>query len=333
MVGALALVLFAANWAANPSNWYWIAPPQAAAGAGDAGGEPPDFSIREDGPLRPGAIRVAALAPPTSEGDGAAEDAENLDGRLPAALTAAAEDRKLRFTRAELVAIAAILERFETTPLAVPADEAPASFPNLMRDPDYYRGRPARIVGEARGISDLGEGRGVELWVFLPDAGDNPVRVWANRAEGLPRDAFLETPVPVSLEGTLFKLQGYAAQGENGEGRLHVAPLILADAAKPARIAPAVPQTPASLPWIVLGVIAAVLAGGALLVWRWKAADRNYERTTLSRLSAAADGRDQPLHFATDADDPGAFLAGLSDGSAPTDPTAAVTSEPTAEAR
>ncbi|MFH5805031.1 hypothetical protein [Alienimonas sp. DA493] len=321
MIGALALVLFAAKWASDPANWYWIAPPAVTA----AEAEPPDFSVRQDAPLPPGTIRVAASSPAT-----VAENEATADGRLPADLTAAAEDRRVGFTRAERTALAEILERFETTPPTLPADEVPVAFTGLMRDPDYYRGRPVRIAGEARGISDLGEDRGVELWVFLPDAGDNPVRVRANRAEGLPRGALLETPVPVTLDGALFKLQGYTARGENGEGRLHVAPLILADAAQPARIAPAVPQTPQSLPWVVLGVIAAALAAGALLVWRWKADDRDFERSTLSRLSAAADAEGERLNFAAEDQSPEAFLAGLSDGT-PAAPPAPML-EPTATA-
>ncbi|NNJ26975.1 hypothetical protein LzC2_30720 [Planctomycetes bacterium LzC2] len=318
MVGSLGLVLFAASWAADPANWYWIAPPKAVP-ADD--GEAPDFSVREDAPLPPGTVRVAMASAdePSDEpaDDGAA--AETTDERLPESLTAGVKDRTVGLTRKERDAVAAIRERFSDDPPSLAPEADAVSFPALMRDPTYYRGRPVRVFGEARGITDLGEGRGVSLWVFAPDAGDNPVHVRANRAEGLPRGEMLREPVPVTVDGVFFKLEGYTAKGENGEGRLHVAPLIIADEVNRARIAAAVPQTPEELPWIVLGVIVAALAGGALLVWRWKAADRDYERTTLSRLSAAADAQGELLNFSADDATPETFLAGIS-GNEPASP-------------
>ena len=329
LVGTLALVLVAAGWAADPANWYWIAPPRAApaAATGDAGEGVPDFSVRDAAPPRPGTIRVAMTVPETSE-PAMGEPGKNGDGRLPAALTAAAEDRTIGLTRAERDAVDVILAGFGASPPAPAADAETVSFPALMRDPDYYRGRPLRVFGEARGITDLPNDRGVELWVFPPDSGNSPVRVVANRADGLPRGGLLKEGVPVTVDGAFFKLQGYAARDKGGGEKLHVAPLVLADAAGRARLEAAVPQTPAALPWVVLGVIAAALAAGALLVWRWKRDDRDFERRTLSRLSAAADGEGEPLTLASADDaDPAAFLAGLSDPRPPA-PPAASPSEP-----
>ena len=320
LVGALALVLVAAGWAADPANWYWIAPPRAVA-VDAADGQVPDFSVRDADAPPPGTIRVAMAAPETApEADaGVGSDApgKNGDGRLPAALTSAARDRTVRLSRAERDAVDTILAGFRASPPAPAADAEAVSFPALMRDPDYYRGRPLRVFGEARGITDLPDDRGVELWVFPPDSGNNPIRVVANRADGLPRGGLLEEGVPVTVDGVFFKLQGYAARDKGGGEKLHVAPLVVADAAGRARIEAAVPQTPASLPWVVLGVIAAALAAGALLVWRWKRDDRAFERRTLNRLSAAADGEGEPMMLAGAEDaDPGAFLAAMSDAGA-----------------
>ena len=311
MVGALGLVLFAASWAADPTNWYWIAPPAAVPAAAPlAGDERPDFTVRDAAAFAPppGAILVTPAAPDA----GAADEP---DGRLPAGLTQSARDRTLGLNRAEREAVAAILARLAEDPPA--GDAAAGSFPALMRDPDFYRGKPVRLGGGAKGVRDLPPsatypGGAVEVWFYPPDAGENPVRVLANRADGLPRAALLDETVPVTVTGALFKLQGYAARGPGGEERTHVAPLLLADAVAPATIVAAVPQTPAALPWVVLGVIAAALLAGGLLVWRWRAGDRAYERRTLDRLSAASGAGGEPLNLpAADDADPGAFLAGL----------------------
>ncbi len=369
MVGALAMVLFAANWAANPANWYWIAPPGAADAApssvtrsGADGGETPDFTVREDAPLKPGTVRVARTVPQSGDetaGDDAADgdaaganepdangpdaDGFEADGRLPSALTAVARDRTVGgMNRAERDAVAEILARLQRRPPTIAADTAAVSFNGMIGDADYYRGRPVRVFGRAARILDAPDGRGVDLWIYAPDAGPNPIHVRANRADDLPRGRLLKDGVPVTADGVFFKLEAYAAATKDGEG-LHVSPLVLADTVRGVTIAPAVPQTPKSLPWVALGVIAAAAAGGAALVWRWKRADRAYEQTTLNRLSAAADAEGESLQFAADDAGPEAFLAGLADGSpapatvphaeaATTDDSAAAT-EPAADTR
>ena len=316
LVGALAVTLFAAKWAADPNNWHWIAPPVPAAPADVGGEDAADFSVNLGTGSPPvGVVRAVA---------GAGDVRPSGDG-LPTGLMTAAEDRKVGLSRAERGAAAAILGSLEEEPLTADAAE-PVAFPALMRDPSHYRGRPVKVAGLARGVRDLrgfpadpgdadGERVGtVEVWLFLPDGGDNPVRAVANRAADLPRGDRLSPGVPVELDGYFFKLEGYAA-----ESGLRVAPLILTDEVRRATPAAAVPQTPAALPWAVLGVCGAALAGGGLLVWRWKAGDRAYERSTLKRMTAATDG-DLAL-TGEPAADPETFLAGLSGEEAkPADP-------------
>ena len=318
LVGALAVTLFAAKWAADPNNWHWIAPPVPAAPADDGGEEAADFSVNLGAGSPPvGVVRAVADVTVSRE--------RGSDGQLPAAAVAAAEDRKVGLSRAERAAAAAVLSSLEEDPLS--ADDAePVAFPALMRDPAHYRGRPVTVAGLAQGVRDLrgfpadpDEANGprvgtVEVWFYPPDAGDNPVRAVANRATGLPRGERLSPMVPVELDGYFFKLEGYAA-----ESGLRVAPLILTDEVRRATPAAAVPQTPAALPWAVLGVCGAALAGGGLLVWRWKAGDRAYERSTLKRMTAAT-GDDLALS-GEPAADPETFLAGLSgDEAKPGDP-------------
>ena len=266
-------------------------------------------------------------AAPAAAADDEAADAPagpTADGRWPAELFADADDRTVGLTRAELNAVAALRGRLAETPPAVADDAEATAFAGLIRDPEFYRGRSVRVFGEARGIVDLPGGRGVELWVFPPDADNQPIRVVANRADGLPRGARLAEGVPVRADGVFYKLYGYNAALKDGPG-LNVAPLVVADAAERARTEAAVPQTPAELPWVVLGAIAAALTAGGLLVWRWRADDRAFERKTLDRLSAAADGEGETLEFAADDSAPEAFLAGMTAEAAaarpdPTDP-------------
>ena len=108
------------------------------------------------------------------------------------------------------------------------------------------------------------------------------------------------------VTGYFLKLEGYEA-----ESGLRVAPLILADCVERLSATPAVPATPAALPWVVLAAVAAACVAGGLLVWRWRAGDRAYERRTLRRFAPDADASvTAPPADDTDAV---AFLAGLSE--------------------
>ena len=310
LAGALALTLFAAAWAADPNNWRWIAPGPADAAPGLDG-------VRFDADLaggRPaGAFRAVAADP----GGDAISDGEDLS-RLPSVLTAAVEERKLGLSRAERFdadVILARLREIDAAELAAVAD--PVAFPVLVDQPAAYRGRAVTLSGVARGVRDL-PGRGAAggevgtaaVWFFPDGAGNNPARALVNAAPDLPRGDRLADGVPVRVTGYFFKLEGYEA-----ESGLRVAPLILADEA--VRVAPAVavPATPPALPWVILAAVVAACAATGLLVRRWRAGDRAYERKTLGRFATAS--REDLKLPATEADDPAAFLAGLSAGGEP----------------
>ena len=310
LCGALAVTLFAAAWAADPANWRWIAP----AGGGDAA----DLGdVRFDADL--GGNRPAGAFRAVAAGDGGDTNGGGEDlARLPDVLTAAAEQRTVGLSSAERFAADVILARLrDLDPAALRAAAAPASFPVLMNEPGFFRGRAVTLTGTARGVRDL-PGRGAAgaevgtaaVWFFPPDAGNNPVRALVNRADSLPRGERLTDGVPVTITGYFFKLEGYEA-----ESGLRVAPLILADAAVPAASRSAVPPTPAALPWVILAVVAVACGGCWLLVRRWRAGDRAYERATLRRFAADSDDRiEAPAAAEPDA---AAFLANL--GAEPAD--------------
>ena len=281
LVGALAVTLFAAAWAADPANWHWIAPP---AGGPAAGLDEVRFDASPPGDRPAGTFRAVA-----ERGDASADAEREGLARLPAALTAAVEERTVGLSRAERVSADAALARLRDLDADALAAAAEAvSFPVLMREPGFYRGRAVTLTGVARGVRDL-PGRGAAgaevgtaaVWFFPPDAGDNPARALANAAPGLPRGERLTDGVPVRVTGYFYKLQGYEA-----ESGLRVAPLILADRVK--RYAPpaAAPQAPASLPWVGLAVVAAACFAVGLLIWRWRAGDRKFDRT-LARFADA----------------------------------------------
>ena len=310
LAGALAVTLFAASWAANPGNWHWIAPP--AADAVPAGDEDRFAADLRGG--RPAGTFRAVAAPPDGAGD---DDGDDL-ARLPDVLTAAAEQRTVGLSRAERFAADVILARLrdlDAADLRKAAD--PVAFPVLVDRPAAYRGRAVTLTGTARGVRDL-PGRGAageevgtaEVWFFPPDSANHPVRALANAAPGLPRGERLAEGVPVRATGYFFKLEGYEA--ESGP---RVAPLILADAVVRLEPYAAVPATPAALPWVVLAAVAGACGVGGLLVWRWRAGDRAFERSTLGRFRDAAGEATAPSADA--GEDPGAFLAGLSGADEP----------------
>ena len=303
LVGALAFTLVAVGWASDPAHWHWIAPPNA--------GPAEDRGLRFDAAL-PG-DRPAGSFRAVAGGATVAEKSEAVPATLPAALTAAVRERTIGLSRAERASADAVLARLAgADPAALSAVAEDVAFDVLMSEPGFYRGRAVTLSGLARGVRDLpgrdaGGGRvgTADVWFFPPGAGNHPVRALVNGAAGLPRGDRLAEAVPVRVTGYFFKLEGYEA-----ESGLQVAPLLLADAAVPAPPAPGVPATPPALPWVILAVAGLACGAGGLLVWKWRAGDRAYERGTLRRLAAA--GRDSPDLLPADAADPAAFLAGLS---------------------
>ena len=313
LVLALGLTVIAVGWAADPGHWHWIAPPPdpAARAAADAGpAPPPDLAVRLDpaaGLPEPGRVRLAVAGADGDE-EGGAGDADDL-AALPAEFVADAEDNTLGLSLAERAAEAVILAKLRVVdPAELAAAAEPVSFGALLADPDHYRGRAVTLTGLALGIRDLGGGDDsktggrVDAWFFPPTAGNRPVRAVANAAPGLPRGERLVDPVNVRVTGYFYKLQGYEA-----EGGLQIAPLVFAPAVRP--VAPAVPAAPAELPWAVLGLALLLAAGASVLLWRWKAGDAAFDRTTRRRLTAA-----QPADLALPEGaevDPRGFLATL----------------------
>ena len=306
LTGALVLVLVSMKLAADPARWAWVVPPDA----GNPGPtlEDVDFSVAlaDDAPP-PGTFRAVAEAEPAEDGHAGFTDPSRLHDRL----TAPFEDNRLKLSGAERDTLGLIFARLaDADPAALAAAAGPVSFPVLMTEPDHHRGRLVRIEGTLLGLwetADSGDPGGPdrwEAWVIPPEAGNNPVRVLALAADGLPRGRRLDPGVPVRLDGYFLKRQGYA----NSIGDLHVAPLVAAARIEPIRVA-AAPAPPAGLIWGILAAVLAAFAASSILVWRWRRGDAAYEHRTLRRMSDAT--RTAPAVPVSDAAEPAEFLRTL----------------------
>ena len=142
------------------------------------------------------------------------------------------------------------------------------AFPDLFNNPAAYRGRAVTLVGQARKITEYPAGPAaaktrtaprVSVIFYTDDAQTNPAIVVAHAADGLPRgDDLLE---PVKVTGRFFKRWGYEA----ADGKLRIAPMLLADRVEPVKAVQPPPATP-----FVLGLTVAVtVVGLSAGLWAW----------------------------------------------------------------
>ena len=167
--------------------------------------------------------------------------------------------------------------------------EHEALFVNLITSPEKYRGRPVTITGEVRKLfeiphpeNDYGLTRLYEAWICTAESGENPYRVVCSSIppEIKPQDS---SRADVIVTGCFFKREGYLTQ----DGRLHVAPTVLAH-----RISLYIPpQSPPPVedvvPWMV-GVISVIgLAMLATVIGYAVSDSRGRRRQSLQDFSAA----------------------------------------------
>jgi hypothetical protein len=221
---------------------------------------PDDFRVAEDSPtvLKDDEVRIVPRKAAREEpADAADEDSGDID---PAWLTAV-EDNTVGIRQDEADAFYRILAKAQATPvkeLQAQADRE-ALFVNLMTSPQRYRGRPVTVIGELRKLFDVPVpkdhadlGHLYEAWICTEESGENPYRVVCSSIppELKPQES---SRVMVKVTGYFFKREGY----QTWDGRLHVAPTILAG-----RMSLYVsPQTPPPMedvvPWMV-GIISVV---------------------------------------------------------------------------
>ena len=250
--------------------------------------EPLDFQVR-------GPVALAAgefISPPDEE-----EAGDPLAG---------IEDNTLGLSRREFEAASRILKDLAMTD----AEEmqrlarTDASFTVLMQQPDLYRGKVVRLVGDLRRLTPFpslarydGPDETVEGWLFTLESGTNPYRIIAlDAAPSIDTGESIE-PTPVIVDGVFFKRFGYATATSS-----HVAPMLLAKSIrlKPQAVAP--PNDNSLTPLILIA--AAVLMGLLVVAVRRK----EQRRDVRFRIN---DGSRVPLED-IESEDPGEFLERLS---------------------
>jgi hypothetical protein len=222
---------------------------------------PDDFHVTEETPsvLKDDEVRIVPRKAAREElPDDDVED--DLVGINPSWLTAV-EDNTVGIRQDEADAFYQILEKAQSTPLKElqAHSEREALFVNLMTSPAKYRGRPVTLIGELRKLFDVPAPKDhpelshlYEAWICTEESGENPYRVVCSSIppELKPQES---SRVMVKVTGYFFKREGY----QTWDGRLHVAPTILAGRLS-LYISPQMPPPVEDVvPWMI-GIISVV---------------------------------------------------------------------------
>lgn len=294
MVAALCLVMVAVQWAARPSSWYWLLPPQPQAENPTESFEEIDFRVRNTprSSLLPGTFR-AVIATEQSESDthSPAATLETISVDIPADLLEPIEDNTLGLRRKEAAALETMLSRLQTLPAETIARHAreDVAFTVLMLHPGEYRGTLLTVQGELRQLNEIAapEGAGIDTlyegWILTRDSGTNPYRIVSvHIPENLPLGQTLDPPVPVRVTGYFLKRYGYASRGGQ-----HVAPMLVARSLQVIPRPTAIAAEGTEFRTAILILIGVVLAGVLILGAWFFVSDRRFRRSRLSQLAAA----------------------------------------------
>lgn len=292
---ALVMVLMAIQIAADPATWSWLFPKpegESPTRADDPDDVSFDVALDSAPPLRPDEF-VSEPEPIRGGGEAGNESIPSSHEELIADIDwSLIEDNTLGLRSAEERISQELLSRLRRTPasqLARFATPAP-TFGAVMLEPAHYRGHYFEIQGQARRVLKM-PARAVsgeepappatyELWVFTRDSGLNPWRVLtAEVPDALPL-GFHEEGIPVRIRGLFLKRQGY----ETLNHALHVAPVLLAKTVdfRPGQAAKAPASPERSTSWILIAILVGG-AGLALLAWRIRKTDAQFEKNMLER--------------------------------------------------
>ena len=211
MIGLLALVLVAIQFARRPSSWYWLTGrPRAAVPAADVGGQPVVHT-----PPRPRQEIAALVAIPPEELENIEDDSVGLRGE-------------------EIGPYHRILARARDLPQQdLDAMAGDAAFAVLQKQPDHFRGQLIAVAGDLRRLMQFPVRKNdeditelFEALIFTSDSGTTPYRVrLTTRPVGLPFAESIDPPIAVRVVGYFFKRDQYIIEKDL---RVHAAPLLLA---------------------------------------------------------------------------------------------------------
>ncbi|MFP6769943.1 MAG: hypothetical protein VB859_17335 [Planctomycetaceae bacterium] len=285
MIGLLALVLVAIQFARRPSSWYWLTGrPRAAVPAADVGGQPVVHT-----PPRPRQEIAALVAIPPEELENIEDDSVGLRGE-------------------EIGPYHRILARARDLPQQdLDAMAGDAAFAVLQKQPDHFRGQLIAVAGDLRRLMKFPVRKNdeditelFEALIFTGDSGTTPYRVrLTTRPVGLPFAESIDPPIAVRVVGYFFKRDQYIIEKDL---RVHAAPLLLAQRidrrfnTRPTTTT--LPPTAAErMMWTIslLGLVAVAIAVTGLLTWRARQGDRRFAANGLKRATAAPAGAIEAL--------------------------------------
>lgn len=299
MVCLIGFVVMAIDVAARPSSWYWLTGIPAGdhqSGERASENEKIDFKPRSNRDLPPGVIRV--VEPET--GAESTETGEGTDNKPLAewAVTpeqiATIDDNSVGLRNSERDLYYELLGRTRDLPLDTLKKNARSdvSFTVLMNESTHFLGELVTIKGEFRRLTQIPVGQNDqnlttvwEGWLFNRDSGTNPYCIrCTSLPKGMPTGE-LSPPVVAEVTGYFFKRYGYPRADFN----LHVAPLIVA--AEPQWMKPVsiTDRGDSEIAKYVLGGAVLLGAGLLLILWRFRAGDKQFEQQHLKRLSGASD--------------------------------------------
>lgn len=158
------------------------------------------------------------------------------------------------------------------------------AFNVLLSDSKKFLGRVIRVKGEARRIvpmptppeRDLPQL--YEVWLFNSDGGLNPFRIVCSELPpNMPTGDELPKNIRVEVSGYYFKRYGYAT----ADGRLHVAPLVLAKSMQWQRPDQRKTSAQQQTAYFIAGLIAVMLALLGIVWWRMRVGDRRFAQRYL----------------------------------------------------
>lgn len=301
MVILIGFIVFAINFAARESSWYWLTgnpDPAAATDVGTDSKPPPtsdsdiDFTPRVDGDTLPDG--VVQIAQPDGQHGLTELPADNPLFVAPDEI-ASIQDNTLGIRWAERDVYHGLLARARDNSSDDQREAAKddIAFAVLMNESQEYIGRLITVKGEIRGLQTTPPGsndHGIETlweaWLFNADSGLNPYVVRCTSIpDGIPTGMQLKPGTVVEVTGYFFKRYGYLTQDD----RLHVAPMILARSMKWFKPRDIVRDpNEIGLAHLVIGFAAIIATIIVALLFQFRNSDRNFEREHLSRLTEAS---------------------------------------------
>ncbi len=226
------------------------------------------------------------------EGTGRKEGPDDL----PETLTSGVQDDVLGVLSSELEAFFGTL-KLATRVFEGRRNQMPEGrYTVLVDSPANSRGRPFRLRGRLRRLTpavlpeqarSYGIREAWDAWISTPDSGSQLVHVIALTADpGLPVSESLGDSGPdVELAGYLFKREGYAAKGTDGEGELALAPLVLSDRLALSLTVAVTTRADDMNPWLTwLTVI--VFTGVVVAIFQFRISDRAFRGTRGHQLTS-----------------------------------------------